>query len=382
MRFLRDNIAWIAPTAAILFVGVGLLDREVGIGYLLSGDNAQQEADNAAASRVALLNETVLAALDDPGIATRNAPVDLLAPAVQAPQPAPAALVAPARPETPVQTEIDQENAAAFFNEAQSKLAVADACGSDLKALAAQARVYFPSGAAAGDEAGLNAARLIGLVAHDCPGFTVQVEGHSDASGDPVTNQKLSEQRAQAVITRLAASGIDTASFVALGMGDTQPSGLRGDQEDAYYDRRVEFSIVETVQQARFTQDAAPQTWRTALPVCAEPLAQKANALRQFYNPGSITVPAAELDAIYALARDVSACDGARLRLVGQHEDAPGSREGPGTGRLRALAMMSTLVSAGYPGGQILIGAPSRSIDVAGQPGLPNSRVDFQIVAD
>ena len=30
----------------------------------------------------------------------------------------------------------------------------------------------------------------------------------------------------------------------------------------------------------------------------------------------------------------------------------------------------------------ILIGAPSRSVDVPGQPGLPNSRIDFQIIVD
>ncbi len=390
MKFLKENISWMAPTAAIVFVGVGLLDREVGFTNLFSGqEDAQIESE--AAARVALLNQTVLAALDTAETSqevSRNAPVDLLTPLAPAAPVQNAVVETPAIPVTPEADAIDQESAADFFNNAARNLALADACSDDLKALTAQARVYFPSGAASGDAAGLNAARLIGLVAHDCPGYAVRVEGHSDASGDPVTNLRLSEKRAQTVINRLSASGIDTSKFVAVGLGDTQPSGIGGPQDGGFYDRRVEFSVITAAQQASFSpQDAVQvtpqaQAWRTVLPACAEPLAQRANELRQFYTPGSITVAANELDLIYDLAGGVASCDGARLRLVGQHEDQPGSREGPGTGRLRALAMMSTLVSAGFPGDQILIAAPSRSIDVQGQPGLPNSRLDFQVVAD
>ncbi len=382
MRYLRENITWIAPTAAIVVVAAGFLHPKNAFSPFYADPAGQVVEDDP--SGVSLLNASVQAALttapqvvdgqiEGQEAVTRNAPVDLLQVAPQ-PQPQPVA----AKP-APVPA-IDTENAAAFFNDAQSKLAVANACGEDLKTLAAQARIYFPTGAASGEEAGLNAARLIGIVARDCPGYSVQVEGHSDASGDPVTNQKLSEKRAQAVISRLGASGIDTTNFFAVGFGDTRPSNVTGPKGAAYYDRRVEFSVVETVQQARFTPSARP--WAGNVSACMQELESKAQQMRQFYAPGAITVSTNEMDAIYALASDVARCDGARLRLVGQHEDQPGSREGPATGRLRALAMMSTLVSAGYPSDQILIGAPSRSIDVPGQPGLPNSRIDFQVIAD
>lgn len=382
MSYLRKNLSWIAPTVATVAVAAGFLHPMNAFSPFYADQGAKTEKDDP--SGVDLLNASVQAALTTavqpvdgqgnmPETVTRNAPVDLL-------QVAPAPEVEPVAAQPAPLPAIDTESAAAFFNDAQSRLAVANACGEDLKTLAAQARIYFPTGAASGEEAGLNAARLIGIVARDCPGYSVQVEGHSDASGDPVTNQKLSEKRAQAVIARLGASGIDTSNFFAVGFGDTRPSGVSGPKGQAYYDRRVEFSVVETVQQVRFSPTVQP--WAGNVPSCMRELDGKAQQMRQFYAPGAITVSTNEMDAIYALVADVARCEGARLRLVGQHEDAPGSREGPATGRLRALAMMSTLVSAGYPSDQILIGAPSRSIDVPGQPGLPNSRIDFQVIAD
>lgn len=384
MGFLKNNISWIAPTGAIIAVGFMVSTMPNGISGVLQNqtpeprvDAAPSDLDQLSATVVAALAEPVTAAAPMPDSVTRNAPVDLLeiAPRPES-APEPVALAAAPAP------QVDTEAAAAFFNAAQDKLAVANACGEDLKALAAQARIHFPAGAAAGEEAGFNAARLIGIVAKDCPGFAVRVEGHSDASGDPVSNQRLSEQRAKAVITRLGASGIDTTQFFAVGYGDKRPSGLTGPESSAYYDRRVEFSIVERVQQASFS--AQPKPWGSDRNVaaCARDLAQQAQQMRQFYAPGTITVPVGELRAVYDLAASVTRCDGARLRLVGQHENQPGTREGPATGRLRALAMMNSLVAAGYPGDRILIGAPSRSVDVPGQPGLPNSRIDFQIIVD
>ena len=82
------------------------------------------------------------------------------------------------------------------------------------------------------------------------------------------------------------------------------------------------------------------------------------------------------------LARRAADCEGAHLRRVGHFSDDRGARETVGTARLRALALMSSLVASGVPSEKVLVGAPSRSMAVAGQPGLPRSRVDFQIITD
>lgn len=419
MKVVKDNIWWIVPVAAVGFFATGSLTMTGGLSGISSdagkhqAQQVQEDQSNVASAqqrRVTELNTYVEAAAtaitDDQSASapaasavvanlqalqpspaptavatvapvaevTRNAPADLLSVA-----PLPEAVAA--QTAAAVVPQVSQPATADFFNNAQQNLAVANACGEDLKALADQARIYFPTGGLAGDETGFGIARLIGQVLRDCPGFSIQVEGHSDPSGDPNTNLRLSERRAESVVSRLAASGIDTTNFFAVGFGDRRPSNVRGPEKDAFYDRRVEFSVVEEAQQrVSFTTQAQP--WRSNEPACMQQLETKAAQLRQYYSPGSITVPLADLDAAYALASDVVNCSGARLRLVGQHEDSAGSREDAKTGRLRALAMMSALTSAGFPTDQILVGAPSYSVGIPGQPGLPNSRLDFQVIAD
>ena len=379
MPFLKENIGWIAPTAAILLVGGVYLESEGAIRW--PGQETAMVAEKIEPSEVERLNSAVQSAIIETATApvqtsteqevSRTATPDLLeiVPNLQ-----PAAAPIPAVP------EVDTEAAASFFNDAQSRLAVADNCAEDLRALAAQTRVYFPSGGLTGEASGIDAARLVGMVASKCSGYSLRVEGHSDPSGNPIANERLSLQRAEAVVSRIAAMGVDTSDFVAVGLGDTRPSSVVGPEARAYYDRRVEFSVVPTATRASFS--ARVPTIQSALPGCASELAQQAQLLRQFYDPGAITVPGKDINSIVALASDVARCDGARLRIFGHFTDDPGTRETPATARLRALVVMSALVGAGLPSEQILVAAPSRATRVPGQPGLPKSRVDFQVVAD
>ncbi|MFK7838224.1 MAG: OmpA family protein [Sulfitobacter sp.] len=411
MSFFKNNITWIAPTAAILLVSGVAMQREGGLASLISGQPAEPEVAQPVTAPVtasqaivgqngiAALNASVEAALDPEAsvvpaaqaqriaatiervqreneAVTRSAPVDLLEVA-PAPEPQEA-------PETQV-AAFDAGNAASFFEVAQEKLALDGSCKDDLYELAAAAKVYFPTGALSAEEAGLSVARLIGMVARDCPGFVVVVEGHSDPSGNPAANLKLSEQRAQAVISRLAASGIDTSSFVAKGYGDTRPSGVTGTESAAYYDRRVEFSIQQRAAEPKVVQASlatATQKWPAEPAACVTDLRIKAEQARQFYEPRAITASVQNMDSVIALADEVRNCEGAWLRIVGHHSDQPGSRENVTTGRMRALAMMSTLVASGVGQERLLIGAPSVSVDIPGQPTLPNSRIDFQVISD
>lgn len=396
MPFFKENIVWIAPTVAIVLVATGFLDRENGFS-LFSSDRQPSEAaatpDPYEQQRLADFNASVVAALASPKGSdagrqasseanrapendstievTRNAPLDLLQVApVEASQ---AEAVSQAVP-------FDSNSAADFFASAQANLAVANSCEQDLNELASSARIYFPAGGLSGEDVGLSAARLLGMVLQDCPGYAVQVEGHSDPSGNPQSNQLLSKKRAEAVINRLAASGMDTANFIAVGFGDTRPSSVEGEESAAYYDRRVEFSIVQTAQKASFGLSAKP--WQQPVSDCVAQLASKAALARQYYAPGSIIAPSAEMGAVLSLAAEVAQCDGAWLRIVGHRSDLAGSREKVSTGRLRALAMRNALLSAGYDQGRILIGAPSYAVNVEGEPGLPQSRVDFQVISD
>ncbi|MFI0351623.1 OmpA family protein [Actinomadura sp. 9N407] len=55
-------------------------------------------------------------------------------------------------------------------------------------------------------------------------GATIQVDGHTDAKGDPATNQRLSEQRAKAILVWLSRNGgISPSRLKATGYGETKP---------------------------------------------------------------------------------------------------------------------------------------------------------------
>lgn len=385
MGFLKNNLSWIAPAAVIapvaVIVGVaGVLDTDTIVANTF-GDAPQTTLSDQDQARWNELNTLVQAALVEnkqtaPAVVedatvSRNAPLNVL----QA-TPEPLAVVEPVRAVEP----IDTAAAVDFFASAQAKIAIDNSCENDLRSLAQSTRIYFPAGGLSADESGLIKARLIAQVAGDCPGVTVQVEGHSDPSGLSSNNKILSEKRAQAIIGLLASGGVDTSNFLAVGYGDEKPSYVNGPKGSAFYDRRVEFSIVRNVQTT--TRSGGTRVWQTNASSCARALENKVAQTRLFYSPRAITVSPSELGAVYELANEAAQCDGARLRLVGHHSDQQGMREDFDTGRLRALALMGSLVSAGFESERILIGAPSRSIPVPGQPGLPNSRVDFQIIMD
>ena len=71
----------------------------------------------------------------------------------------------------------------------------------------------------------------------------VQIEGHTDQTGDPRYNQKLSEQRAKSVYEFLIEFGISPDRLSFIGLGATQPVEL--DPILRYKNRRIEFRISE-----------------------------------------------------------------------------------------------------------------------------------------
>ena len=53
----------------------------------------------------------------------------------------------------------------------------------------------------------------------------LRVEGHTDNVGKPTANQKLSQDRAAAVVAWLVKQGIESGRLKAVGLGDTNPLG-------------------------------------------------------------------------------------------------------------------------------------------------------------
>lgn len=378
------NLPWIAPTVAILGVGAVGLDRLGGLnGVAQMGQGAGGVADPApvAAQPVAQsapnendVAERLAALLEHSATTVETTRNQGFAVADVTPVPdAPAAPVVAASAPEPEPTAITAD----FFTAAQADLTQATQCLEDLRNLASHARVHFPSGGVAASAQGIEQARLLGVLAAQCPGVMIRVEGHSDPSGDPAANMRLSERRAQAVLTRLAASGADMALFTAVGMGDTVPSNETGPQDEAFYDRRVEFSVIEiaggAAVQTQFGFGAAGGTSS----VCAQQLETAVQTATISYDPHGVLPDPEQLSVAAHLAEIATGCPQARLRLIGHHSSDASVRENSGTGRLRAVVLMSELVDAGFPANQLILAAPSDARPVAGRA---DSRVDFDII--
>lgn len=392
LRILKEHLPWIAPTTAIVLAATGVISfgpRDAGpVGAASDFEVSRTVTQNPVAlgeqgiglvpqssGSIEAVQAAVLQAPQPPEVTLAPTPVE---PAVVTPvQPPVAPQTVSIEPEPKVSPT---SNPQAFFAAAQANLAQGKSCVEDLRVLASEARVYFPSGGLTTEEAGMAQARLIGLVAQDCPHVEIVVEGHSDPSGDPAVNRRLSQQRADEVLKRIAAAGIDVSRFQSIGLGSQRPSHVTGSQSAAYYDRRVEFQIREISQRAGVTGFSRPLG--NAPSACAEQLQAAVAQTKLFYSPRSITAPSDGMPAVIELARKASACPEARLRIVGQFSDDLGSGETPATARLRAVALMSSLVAAGFDPEQIIIAAHSTPQILAGQPGLSERRIDFDVILE
>lgn len=390
LKYVKDSLPWLVPSAAIAFAASGFLDFGSGDDGVTQSEPAvavaapvvapQPAPANVASVAVVVEDEEVVARQATPetsltAIGAASPQAQPLAAAV-APQPAP--VVAAPAPErtaalatTPTAAPLFNSSAFAAGGGAQQQ------CIEDLRTMAGQARVYFPSGGLTADESGIEQGRLLGLIAQSCPGVRIKVEGHSDPSGDPAANLRLSQARAEQVIKRIGASGIDVSMFIAEGMGDRRPSGVVGPQPSSFYDRRVEFSIVDEVTRVAVRSPATPKPWASAS--CVTALQRAVDSTTLFYAPRSVSLGSGDLDTAMTLANMAMECPHARLRVIGHHAGDLQSGEGVSTGLLRAKALMAMLVGRGVAAEQIIIAAPSRPLN---DSGLPGSRVRFDVILE
>ena len=73
----------------------------------------------------------------------------------------------------------------------------------------------------------------------------VEVQGHTDGTGSPVHNQKLSEDCASAVVAWLTAHGVASERLSAKGYGDSKPLVPNVTELNKQRNRRVQFIITE-----------------------------------------------------------------------------------------------------------------------------------------
>lgn len=100
--------------------------------------------------------------------------------------------------------------------------------------------ILFESGSATLEaESGPRLDRVVEYMTHR-PTVRLIIGGHTDNVGDPARNQRLSQERADAVRDYLVAHGIDAGRLESVGFGDTMPVASNDTEAGRAQNRRIE----------------------------------------------------------------------------------------------------------------------------------------------
>jgi OOP family OmpA-OmpF porin len=88
----------------------------------------------------------------------------------------------------------------------------------------------------------------VGAILQKWPELRIEIGGHTDSRGSEAYNQKLSEERAQAVLAYLKEKFPDLHAdqFTAVGYGESKPLVPNTSVLNMAKNRRVEFKVLNT----------------------------------------------------------------------------------------------------------------------------------------
>lgn len=140
-------------------------------------------------------------------------------------------------------TRLDTQSLTSKSVAATNRTPTGYTCVDALRAIAAKSTVFFYTSGAELTPRAIGKIRKLGSALERCPQAVVQVNGHSDASGDEALNMAISWQRADNAIAALASLGFDTSRLDPVGFGSSLP--LAEGDTSPELDRRVEFQVME-----------------------------------------------------------------------------------------------------------------------------------------
>ncbi len=104
--------------------------------------------------------------------------------------------------------------------------------------------IYFETGKAILRPESYDALDQVFRFLENNPGMKLEISGHTDNTGSLRINQKLSRERAKAVVEYLLGRGIPEGMLVFEGYADTQPVATNDTREGRERNRRVEFKVL------------------------------------------------------------------------------------------------------------------------------------------
>jgi hypothetical protein len=102
------------------------------------------------------------------------------------------------------------------------------------------------------------------------PDLQLEIDGYTDNTGDPQSNQRLSAQRAATVRDLLVAGHIPESRLVANGLGGSEPVADNDTPEGREKNRRIELSVLTEPPPATVVAEQSPAEQALPDPLVAE----------------------------------------------------------------------------------------------------------------
>jgi OmpA-OmpF porin, OOP family len=124
-------------------------------------------------------------------------------------------------------------------------LPTADECIAKIFALTEERKITFDPGSASITAAALPVIDEIAEVLRLCGDLPIRVSGYTDSQGREEMNLRLSQDRADAVLTALRARRVPVSTFEAVGYGEADPIADNATEEGREANRRIAFSLFD-----------------------------------------------------------------------------------------------------------------------------------------
>jgi OOP family OmpA-OmpF porin len=155
-----------------------------------------------------------------------------------------------------VAVRFDAEAAAAAQAAARSRPEI---CAEEIGAILEDGSIQFAAGSAEIDPESSGLIAAIADVLRGCPGAHFEIGGHTDSQGRDEVNQRLSEERAEAVRDAIEAEAPPLIMLTARGYGSERPVADNETDEGRAANRRIEVTLVVPGNQATASAETAEE---------------------------------------------------------------------------------------------------------------------------
>lgn len=130
-------------------------------------------------------------------------------------------------------------------------------CLAQIQAVTAERKITFEPGSATISGPAISVVDDIADILRRCADLGIEIAGYTDSQGREEMNQRLSQQRAEAVLAALRMRRVPTSSFRAVGYGEANPIADNDTEEGREANRRIEFSLIEADEAGEAGEDAS-----------------------------------------------------------------------------------------------------------------------------